>query len=110
MAHGRGKNPNSRKALEENREKTQFRGEYAVRAGAKGNEVKRERKTWREATREAVTPEVMERIIATAIQQSIDGNANARDFLRDTMGEKPSDSMEISGNVTPFSVNIRVVD
>ena len=109
MANGRGKNPNSRKALEENREKTQFRGEYAVRAGAKGNEVKRERKTWREATREAVTPEVMERIIATAIQQSIDGNANARDFLRDTMGEKPSDSVEING-ASSFQFELKVIE
>ena len=30
-------------------------------------------------------------------------------LLRDTMGEKPSDSVEISGT-SPFSVNIRVVD
>ena len=105
-----GSNPNSKKNLKRGNPEAGFNTRNASEAGRRSAEVRRERKTWREATREAVTPEVMEQIIATAIQQSIDGNANARDFLRDTMGEKPSDSVEINGGATAFNVNIRVVD
>lgn len=35
----RGEHPNSRKALEQNREKTQFNGETAVKAGQKSQEI-----------------------------------------------------------------------
>ena len=38
-----------------------------------------------------------------------DGDPRAFELIRDTLGEKPTDTMEISGG-EPFSVEIRVIE
>lgn len=106
--NGRGKSPGSRKALEENR--YCLTTETAQKASEKAVEARREYKTLREIAKEMFDEERKAGWLAAMAEKADGGDAKAFEILRDTMGEKPSDSMEISGNVTPFSVNIRVVD
>ena len=106
-ANGRGKSPGSRKALEENR--YSLNTETAQIANRKSQEKKREYKTLREIAKENFDEDRKLGWLAALADKADAGDAKAFEILRDTMGEKPSDSVEISG-ATPFSVNIRVVD
>ena len=78
--------------------------EEARRNGRKGGlasvENRRRRKTLKELLLIALEAEHKagetnaEAIVAKAIQQAIAGDARARDFVRDTIGEKPTDVIE----------------
>ena len=102
----RGMHPNSRKALEENRTKGGFRSDNAVERGAKGNEAKRKKKTFREEF-EAELAAIMigtdgkkttvkNAITKAAIEKALRGDMRAQEFIRDTIGEKPSESVIIT--------------
>ena len=78
--------------------------EEARRNGRKGGlasvENRRRRKTLKELLLIALEAEHKagetnaEALVAKAIQQAIAGDARARDFVRDTIGEKPTDVIE----------------
>ena len=95
--NGRGKSPGSRKALEDAREKTAWTHETALKASAKAIETKREYKTFREGAKEQLTPDVMAKITAAILEKAMAGDVRAYEVIRDTMGEKPKDAVELSG-------------
>lgn len=83
----RGSNPNSRKALEENRQKTQFRGESAVKAAKKSNQVQRYNASFRAAGREKLTDDELNEMWAAMIEKAKSGSVSAFKTLFDVMGE-----------------------
>ena len=57
-----GSNPNSKKALAENRKRTQFSGENAVKMGAKGNATRKYNASFRAAGKDLLTDEEMQKM------------------------------------------------
>ena len=97
---GRGKNPNSRKALDEHR--NVYTSETALEASKKAIKTKQEYKTFREGAREQLTPEVMQAITAAILEKAMAGDVRAYEVIRDTVGEKPKDNLELSGGAVKF--------
>jgi isocitrate dehydrogenase len=83
----RGDNPNSKKALAENRQKTQFRGENAVNASKKGNATKKYQASFRAAGKDMLTDEEMQKMWKAMIARAKSGNISAFKMLFDVMGE-----------------------
>ena len=92
---------------------TRFSGKVAETAGRKGAAVsavvRKQRALFRESFKERMTPERMAKIFDALCEKAECGDVPAAAFLRDTMGEKPTETMEINGG-EPFSVNIRVIE
>ena len=95
---------------------TQFRGGNAAEGGTgaingkKGNETKAANATWKATFKQRLTPEAMEKICDAVIERGINGDLDAVKLMRDTMGEKPTDRVELEGGEMPLNVNIRVVE
>ena len=104
----------SREELNEISKNTRFSGSKAVEAGKKGAavsaKVRAQHATFRESFKEYMTPEKMERIFFALSEKAEHGDVHAAAFLRDTMGEKPTDRVELEGGEMPLNVNIRVVE
>jgi hypothetical protein len=47
-----------------------------------------------------------EAIVLRAIQQAIKGDAKARDFVRDTIGEKPTEKTVTTIDTSPFEIKV----
>ena len=90
----RGDNPNSKKALAENRKRTQLNGERAVEAGKASGESRRLKKSFKEAAKAQCTPEVLDKITGRIIQMAMAGNLNAFKILRELLGEDPKDEIQ----------------
>ena len=101
----RGMHPNSRKALEENRAKTQFRGENSVEMVKKAKATKARQKTFREEFElelQAMITDgngkkvsVKNALTKTAVQKALRGDLRALEFIRDTVGEKPTETVQL---------------
>lgn len=101
----RGTHPNSLKALEENRERTRFNRETALKAGKKSVEAHAAKRTFREefelelaamisdASGNKVT--VKNALTKTAVQKALRGDLRALSFIRDTIGEKPAETVQL---------------
>lgn len=101
----RGMHPNSLKALEENRHKTQFRGESAVTAAEKSNEKQAANRTFKEEFELELAAmisdgngkkvSVKNALTKTAVQKALRGDLRALSFIRDTIGEKPAETVQL---------------
>ena len=101
----------SREELIERGKKTQFKsGKQAAKSGKAGGiasgVAKREKRLMREILDELLSRKAgksemtyKEAIMLRTVKQAIDGNAKAREFIRDTIGEKPTDKQEITGSL-----------
>ena len=87
----KGSNPNSKKALAENRKKTQFNGESAVKAAKKSNATKKYNASFRAAGRDMLTDASMQKMWNAMIKRAEQGNINAFKMLFDVMGEAALD-------------------
>ena len=95
--------PNSRKALEENRHKGQFRGENTVEMVRKGIETKAKRRTFKEEFEQELAAAIKDSngnkvsvknaITKTTVQKALKGDLRAIEFIRDTIGEKPAENI-----------------
>ena len=84
------------------------------KGGIKSGEAKRRRKTMREMLDYLLEKELtnkngekattLEAMMASMIKQSISGNVRACEFIRDTIGQKPTDNL----NVEAKGINIVV--
>ena len=99
----RGQHPNSKKALAENRYR--LNSETAQKAGQNSHAVQKRKKTFREEF-EAELAAIMigddgtkitvkNAITKAAILKALDGDMRAQEFIRDTIGEKPSENVVI---------------
>ena len=102
----RGQHPNSLKALEEHRQKTQFhRGDNVVERNKKANETKARRRTFREEFEIELAAAVTDKngymtttknaLTKTAVQKALRGDMRALEFIRDTIGEKPTETIAL---------------
>ena len=81
-----------------------------ARKGAKAtNELKAKRKTLREELLALLaTGDNQNKMSLEIIEKALKGDTKAFEVIRDTIGEKPKDQIEV-GQEKPFEVNIKVV-
>ena len=79
------------------------------KGGIKSGEAKREKKLFKEAI-EKKLGDSLENIIDSMINEAIGGNVQATTFLRDTIGEKPTDKVDMNANVSYEEKLKEVVD
>ena len=83
--------------------------ERGKKGGIKSGEVRAQRKTLRQELLSLLETKVedktiQEKISFSLIQEALSGNVKAFETIRDTIGEKPQDKVNISGEVNnPFS-------
>ena len=89
-------------------------GNKAAKAGHAGGIAsgasKRRWNTLREAFTFLMTDDDRISMFDGLMRKARDGDVRAAEFLRDTMGEKPTDFLAVNQEPEPFSVNIRVVE
>lgn len=102
----RGTHPNSIKALEENRQRTQFKRDTAVELQKKSAASHKRNRTFREEfeielaaiIRDGKGNEttVKNAITKAAVQKALKGDLRAQEFIRDTIGEKPVENIVVN--------------
>lgn len=95
----RGENPNSQRALAENRAKTMLNGERAVKAGIASGESRRKLKSFRELDADNTTDDERLKMLDALKLKAKRGNLHAFEIYRDTMGMKPKESVEVSSEL-----------
>ena len=84
------------------------RRKNASKAGKASAEARKKRKTLKEELLLLLeTENYNERISLAMIKQALNGNTKAFNTIRDTIGEKPKDKLEIDQD-KPFEVNITI--
>lgn len=96
----RGSNPNSRKNLKSGKNATSFTAENAAEMQRKSTKAKRMYKSLTEDLKERLTPERVAKMNERMIFMAERGNISAWEKIRDTIGEKPTDKVEVSGNIS----------
>lgn len=101
----RGMHPNSRKALEENRHRGSFTAENALENSEKAAKAKARNRTFREEFEQELAAmisdgsgkkvSVKSALTKTAVQKALRGDLRALEFIRDTVGEKPVETVNI---------------
>lgn len=82
--------------------------ELARKGGIKSGESRREKKLFKEAI-EKKLGKSLDSMIDSMIKQAQKGNVQAITFLRDTIGEKPTDKLEADVN-SDININIELSD
>ncbi len=96
----RGSNPNSRKNLKSGKNATSFTAENAAEMQKKSTKAKRMYKSLTDDLKERLTPERVAKMNERMIFMAEHGNISAWEKIRDTIGEKPTDKVEVSGNIS----------
>lgn len=101
MANEQNLIPNEQRTPEERREN-------ARKAGKASGKKRRERKTLRKELIELLeTGNTQNKISLAMIDKALKGNIKAFEVIRDTIGEKPKEQLELEQD-KPFEVNITV--
>ena len=79
------------------------------KGGLKAAENRKERLLFKEAI-EKQLGDSLDNIVGAMIQEAQKGNVQATTFLRDTIGEKPTDKVDMSANVSYEEKLKEVVD
>lgn len=83
------------------------RKEQAKKAGIASGEARRRRRSLKEELLLMLSdPEVQEKLSAAIMKKGMDGDIRAFEVIRDTIGEKPKDVIDINSN----EINIRITD
>ena len=92
----RGENPNSRANLIVNSERTpEERHEQATKAGVASGEARAIYKSLNEDLKERCTPERIQKFNERLMDMAEHGNLKAYELLRDGLGEKPAERLDI---------------
>ena len=82
--------------------------EKGKQGGIKSGEARRKRKTLRDELIALLeTEKYNEKISLAMIKEAIGGNTKAFEVIRDTIGEKPKEKLEVNQE-KPFEVNINI--
>ncbi len=95
----RGSNPNSRKNLKRGGSPNQFTSENASEMQKRSTRAKLVYKSLTEDLKERLTPERVAKMNERIIMMAEHGNIPAWEKIRDTIGEKPTDKVEVSGSL-----------
>lgn len=82
--------------------------EMGRKGGIKSGEARREKKLFKEAIEKQLGQSI-DSMITSMIEQANKGNVQAITFLRDTIGEKPTDKVEAEVN-SDVTINIELTD
>lgn len=93
--------PQSERTKEEQRE-------IARKGGIASGKARREKKIFKEAIEKQLGQSI-DSMIESMIEQAKSGNVQAITFLRDTIGEKPTDKVEAEVN-SDVTINIELTD
>lgn len=93
---GKGEHPNSLKALEEHRAKTQFSGDNAVENAKKSHEARRANGMLSADLKGRLDDQTIEEINTKIISMAKKGNLKAYELIRDGIGEKPNEKVDLS--------------
>ena len=79
--------------------------EEQSRAGIKSGEVRREKKLWREEIMKRLGEKDWNKIVDNLIDRA---SKNSKDFevLRDTMGQKPTDTIQVETKLPVFNIEV----
>ena len=89
---------------------TEEQREIARKGGLKSGEVRKARKTLKETLLMMLEEGNTQNDITLALlQKALNGDTKAYEVIRDTVGEKPTDKIEQSGD-SKLDVNIRVIE
>ena len=103
----RGDNPNSRKNLIKNSERTpKERQKQASKAGKASGEARAIYKSLNEDLKEQCTPERIAKINNRIISMAEHGNLKAYELIRDGLGEKPKNEVRLE---TPESKKLDAI-
>ena len=103
----RGSNPNSRKNLIANTERTPKQiKERNSKAGKESGKVRSAFKSLNEDLREQLTPEIINQINQRIISLAKSGNLKAYELIRNGIGEDPTKKMELSGGIEYANFNM----
>lgn len=99
---------NEQNLISNNERTPSERRENARKAGKASGEARRKRKTLREELLALLeTKQYQEKISLAMLEKASRGDTKAFEVIRDTIGEKPSDKLEIDQD-KPFKVNISI--
>lgn len=99
---------NEQNLISNNERTPSERRENARKAGKASGEARRKRKTLREELIALLeTKQYQEKISLAMLEKASNGDTKAFEVIRDTIGEKPSDKLEIDQD-KPFKVNISI--
>ena len=99
---------NEQNLISNNERTPSERRENARKAGKASGEARRKRKTLREELLALLeTKQYQEKISLAMLEKASKGDTKAFEVIRDTIGEKPSDKLEIDQD-KPFKVNISI--
>lgn len=87
---------------------TEEQREIARQGGIASGKARREKKLFKEAIEKQLGQSI-DSMITAMINQAKQGNVQAISFLRDTIGEKPTDKVEAEVN-TDVTINIELTD
>lgn len=73
--------------------------------GSKSVEARKEKKLFKQAIEERLG-ETLDDMVEAMISQVLQGNVNAATWVRDTVGQKPIDKMEVTENIIDISKRI----
>ena len=99
----------SEKSLENLKKKVDFNAETALKAQQKSMEAKKKYRPLREIAKEKLDEETWNKLLAAMIERAGRGDPKAFELLRDTIGEKPTDKLELQGT-QDLAVNINIVE
>ena len=97
---------NSLKNLENGK---RFTDDTATIAAKKAAEARKKYRPLREIAKEKLDEDTWNEILASMIEKARHGDPKAFELLRDTIGEKPSDKLELQGT-QDLKINLTVID
>ncbi len=74
--------------------------ENGRKGGKRSGETRRLKKTLTESLKELCTPEEINEMNRRLLMMAKHGNLKAYELIRDGLGEKPTDKVEVSGNIS----------
>ena len=99
----------SEKQLANLEKRNVYNSETALKAQQKSVEAKRQYRPLREIAKEKLDEDTWNEILASMIEKARHGDPKAFELLRDTIGEKPSDRLELQGT-QDLKINLTVIE
>lgn len=99
----------SEKSLENLEKRKKFNVDTALIAQQKSMEAKKKYRPLREIAKEKLDEETWNKLLAAMIERAGRGDPKAFELLRDTIGEKPTDKLELQGT-QDLKIDLKVID
>ncbi|SDC69914.1 hypothetical protein SAMN04487864_11542 [Succiniclasticum ruminis] len=99
MAEGKAKNKGHENLIPFSKRSKEEARESGRKGGKKSGQSRALKKTLTESLKELCTPEEINEMNRRLLMMAKHGNLKAYELIRDGLGEKPTDKVEITGNI-----------